>query len=151
MAKPSSASPRLFQNMLLTPLHSSEACYHQLGNSITPMNLEGFRTMVYQHDADLTSIVGIDGARRVKHRDAALDREAATRANLRFEAGRQCNLYARGDQLSLAGLDHDVFFFGERGAQINAGALLGGIRGQGKPFAVGQYPKRYANGAFVHV
>src|SRR3546814_2298048 len=54
--------------------------HHHLRNAAAALDDEGLVAVVDQDDADLAAVVGIDGPRRIQHRDAVLEGEAGARA-----------------------------------------------------------------------
>lgn len=54
---------------------------HQLGNTVTGLNMEGFVTIVCQNDTDFSMIVRIDNTDALCNTDTMLQRQSRTRGN----------------------------------------------------------------------
>lgn len=75
-----------------------------LGDALAVLDEKRLVGEVDKDDADLATIVGIDGAGSVENCDAVLDGKAAARTNLSLVARRQSHEEARGDKAALQGL-----------------------------------------------
>ncbi len=72
------------------------------------MDLIGRGSEVEQNHVNLAAIAGVDGGRRVGKGDGVFEREAAARADLRFEARREFDGEPGGHERGLVGLEHDI-------------------------------------------
>ncbi len=62
---------------------------HHLRNAVLILNHHHFATQIDEAHFDLTPVVRIDGARRVRHSDALIDGPPATGSHLKFKPFRQ--------------------------------------------------------------
>ena len=97
------------------------ACYHHLGNALAVFDHEILLREVDEQHAHLSAIVGIDGSRRVQHRDAMLQSQSAARAHLCLVSLGKRDEKARFHQFALKRMQRQRFI--EIGAQVHSGAL----------------------------
>ena len=86
---------------------------------------------INQDDADLTSVILVDGAGGIYHTDAVFQGQAASGANLRLVTGRHGNGEPCGDQFYATRFQGNGRF--DTGSKVHAGRPLGSIIGKGKP------------------
>ena len=134
MSKSSVAPFRLVQRVRRQPGGLFVAGDDHLGDAFAILDDKGLGREVHQDDAYLAAVVGIYGARRIEHRDAPLQGQAAAGADLRLIAGGQGDVQARGHQAALQGRQRDGLV--QVGAEVQAGGQGRGIRGQGMLRAV---------------
>lgn len=79
----------LFEVVYLGPRHLPNRGDDKLCNPIATSDLNGSVGQVDQDDLDLPSVVRVDGARAVEHRDPFSCREAGTRSHLCLESLRK--------------------------------------------------------------
>ena len=91
---------------------------NHLGDALAVGNDERFVREVYQYDADLATIVGVDGAGRVEDGDAMLDGKSAARPHLCLVACRQGHEEACGNEVPLHGTNLDGGF--DVGAEVKS-------------------------------
>src|SRR4051812_27764923 len=106
----------------------------QLGNPLPTLNRKRFRAQIYKDNLDLPSVVGIDRARSVEHRDAVAGGETGARPHLAFKAARQRDGDAGWDLRPPAGGDRHRRIRRHRGHEIEprrVGALIGRQRQTG--------------------
>src|SRR5262245_54508551 len=99
--------------------------HDQLRDALAAADDERLAAEIDQDDADLAAVVGIDGARRVEHGDARLQREAGAWPHLRFESAGQRYGDSRRYQLALARRQDAVA--GDSCQQIEARAVRGRV------------------------
>jgi hypothetical protein len=92
---------------------------YQLSNSIAAMNGISFGAQIDGCYFDFTTIVGVDGSGGIDQTDSVLDGQAASWANLGFEASGYRNRKAGGNQVNGAGFENQFIFNG--GAEIHSG------------------------------
>src|SRR4030043_1458013 len=102
MAKPSSLSARGRKIVNFFQCDTSNRGDDHLGNPVSITDGERFLAEIDQEDTDLSSVIGIDGSRRIDDADSLLDGESASRSDLAFKSLRNSNRDSRGDQLSLS-------------------------------------------------
>ena len=105
------------------------ARHRQVGNTFPVLHLERLLTVVDEHHAHFAPEIGVDGAWRIKHRDTMLERQPAAGTHLGLGAFGQFQEEAGRDQRALAGGQTDGRI--EVGAEVHAGAVLGGVGGKG--------------------
>ncbi len=82
--------------------------YHHLCDAHAILDVEGLVAMgVVKQHLDLAAVVRVDGAGRVEHGDAMLERQAGARPDLRLKARLKLDGDAGGDQAPLAGRDDE--------------------------------------------
>lgn len=79
-----------------------------------------------QNHSNFSAIIAIDGAGGVHHAQSESQGEAGSRADLPLESFGNRHLKSGADELTLQGVQVDVF---ER-AQIESGGSIGGVRGE---------------------
>ena len=100
-----------------------------LGNPVSSAEGVRFGAKIDNGDLDLTTVVGIDGARGVDKPDAVFDRQTAAGSDLGFIARRQRHGKAGGQQGYFAFWQPQRF--GDGNTDIHAGRLRGHVPGQG--------------------
>ena len=103
---------------------------NHLGDTLAVVDDEVLLREVDEDDANLTAVVGINGAGRVEHRDTLLQRQSATRTHLCFIAGRQLHEKACLHQSALEGFEDDRAV-GKKSSEVHAcrlGCLIFGQR-----------------------
>lgn len=58
----------------------------ELGDPHSPLNFDGFSTMINKNDLYFSAIVGVDGSWSIEDCDAMMNGEAGTRSDLTFAA-----------------------------------------------------------------
>ena len=97
----------------------------------------------YENPPDLSPIVAIDGARRIEHGHAVLDRQAATRAHLGLKTLRQRNRDAAWHKVPAPGSQSHRL--SHRRQQVHPDRPGTHVPRQRKIFAVGPPPHRHFN------
>ena len=108
-----------------SPLCLFVASYDELGYAIAISDGEGFCGEIDEDDADLATVVGIDGAWCVEQCDAVLESESGAGAHLCFVALWQGDAEARRYETALHGLQGNGCV--EVGAEVEPCALRRGI------------------------
>ena len=103
--------------------------YHHLGDALTVFHHEVLLRQIDQHHADLSAIVGIDGAGGVQYGDTFLQGESAARAHLCLIACGQRDVQPSGYQPALQGAQRDGGI--QVGSQVHARTLCRGVLRQG--------------------
>ncbi len=91
---------------------------------------KGLVAVIDQDRLDLAAIVAVDGAGRIEHSDAVVERQARTRPHLRLVANGQFDGDAAGDGGARTGHQFEFDFVG--GEQIEARGAFSGISGKGQ-------------------
>jgi thymidylate synthase ThyX len=117
-SEPSRASHRFIQ-VRFCPLNGLIARDNHLRDPVAFFNPVRLAAQIQQDDFDLAPIAGIDSGGRVWQRDRMLQREPASRSNLRFIAGGQFDRQSGRNQLRNACFQH----YGGDGAEIHSGIL----------------------------
>src|SRR5215471_5938291 len=131
----STRTARRLAQICLLPLDRLIARDHHLRNAVSRVDLVILPAEVKQNHPDLAAISRIDGSRRVRHRDAVLQSQAAARPDLRFIAGRQFDGETGCDGQRNPWRECRAF----HGAKIHAGVFSRAMRVFGEDSVVG-YP-----------
>ena len=107
------------------------ACDDELRDALSVVDGEGILREVDEQHHQFATVVGVDGSRRVEHRDTVLQGQSAAGPHLCLIALGQRDVEPRGDQATLQGLESEGL--GNVGAQIHARTLCRSIRGQRLP------------------
>lgn len=97
---------------------------HQLRNPGQRLHHEGFCSVVDEDDANLPSIVGVDGPRAVEHREPVLQCQPRARSDLSLEAGGNAHGQPRGDEAAFSRCNRDGVSQGGGQIQPRAPAAL---------------------------
>ena len=100
-----------------------------LGDALAVFHHEILLRQIDEHHANLSTIVGIDGAGGVEHGDALLQGQSATGPHLGFVTCWQGDVQTRGYEPALQWAQRDGY--AEVGPQIHARTLCRGILWQG--------------------
>src|SRR5690606_5239936 len=93
----------------LLPQGSSDRSQHELGHAVATSDDERLLAEIDQDDLELAAVVAVDRARRVRHRDAMLEREPGSRTNLDLVAVGYRYRKATCNGVARAGRECDVF------------------------------------------
>jgi len=104
MAKSALASRRGSQCFFWEKLCPANRCDDNLGDPHTRGDDERPLTVVDENDTKLSSIIGVDGARRVEDGDPVFESKAAAGPNLDFKTFWDAEFEPCGDQSALARL-----------------------------------------------
>ena len=85
MPKAAGTALRFVQHIHFLPYGLLMTGYYHLGYPLSILNHKSFRRKVHEDNANLTAIVGVDGTRRVEHRNSFLDGQPATGTDLRLK------------------------------------------------------------------
>ena len=88
------------------PFGAFVARKNELGDALARRDFKRFGTVVYQNHPDRAAVVGVDGSGAVKDGHAVLKRQSGPWTHLGFPAVGQGHAQARGNQASLARLQH---------------------------------------------
>src|SRR6202789_578579 len=119
---------------------------HELGDLRAARDAERCVAVIDQDRLHLAAIVAVDGAGRVEHGDAVVERKAGTWAHLGFISLRQRNRDAAGHRGARAGREFDVAHDG--GEKIEAGGAFRRIVRQGGIGGMRQAPDRELHAAW---
>src|SRR5436190_12113901 len=133
-AKAARAARRLAQFFDLVELGQCYRGRHQLGDALATTDRERLVAMVDHDDLQFAAIVAVDRAGRIGDADAMLERKTRAGPDLNFIALWDGDLEAGGDGVTLTGLKVKVF----RRDHVHPSRAMGGVAGQGKPFAMGK-------------
>jgi hypothetical protein len=101
---------------------------HQLRDAVTSRQHDRLvRIMVDEAYPDLAPIAGVDGPRRVHHRESRAGGQARPRMDEAGIPGRQRDGYPGADKGPRSGVEHDV----GGGDEVGTGVALSGIGGEG--------------------
>ena len=106
----------------------------QLSYALAVVNNEVLIGEVNEHDANLTTVVGIDSTRGVKHGDAMLQGQATAGTHLCLITRREGDVQTRGNKPTFQWTEHDWLV--NVGTEIHASTLRRGILRQGLMAAV---------------
>jgi hypothetical protein len=122
----------------LEPAGAGDRRDDQLRDAVAPPDVEVLAAEIDHQHLDLAAVVGVDRARAVRQRHAVAQGEAAARADLAFEAGRDLDGQAGRDQGAGAGAQAERL--GHVGQQVHASGTLGLVGGQRQGVGGGANP-----------
>ena len=110
-----------------------------MGDAITALDGEGVLAQIEEDDADLATVIAVNGAGGVGDGDTVAKREAASGAHLALPPGRNLQREAGGDEPPLTGGELDGA--GEGGSKVGTGTTRGGGLRKRQALAVRQAPQ----------
>jgi hypothetical protein len=88
------------------PLYPRVGGHHELGDSLSGPKGEGRLAVVDEQHAHFATIVGVDGAGCVQHRNPVFVGQSTSGAHLRFVSLWQFDVQSTGDQLAFPWLEY---------------------------------------------
>ena len=101
--------------------------YDHLGNAVPVIDDKRDIGVVYQNDLDLSPVIRVNSARRIKDADASLCGKPASGAHLSLESHRKRDPQASGHKSPLMGLQCHCLAITKTGAEICACRLAGAV------------------------
>src|SRR5574342_416130 len=101
MSKPALVANGGWQLTYFMPARPDDPLYHHLRDALAAFNHHGLLPEIDGDELDFTTVIGIDGAGTVDHRQSLFQRQAAARSDLRFETYRQRHRDTRGNKCPL--------------------------------------------------
>ena len=97
----------LIEHLYLLKLSLLMACDDHLCDALAIIDDEWFVGEVDKQHHDLSTVVGIDGARGVEHGESVFERQTAAWTYLSFKTWGKCNIKSCAYELSLHGRQWD--------------------------------------------
>ena len=97
----------LIEHLYLLNLPLLMSCYDHLCDALAIIDDEWFVGEVDKQHHDLSTVIGIDGARGVEHGESVFESQTAAWTYLSFKARRKCDIKSCAYELSLHGLQCD--------------------------------------------